>query len=187
MRGKGDPTMTTERLYQVVGELKHLGLHEVADIVLDDSYFDAERLAPGFEQETTDRPYTAPTGALSLNANTVAVYLRSTGAGQRPAVEVDPSSDYFTVVNGAVGTLSRARRVSVSSELDGERQELWAGDGATKRGVGGVPTHRRAAFVLRANFENAARAARGARQREGAAGKRARAHQTSLRGPERHL
>ena len=124
VRGKGDPTMTTERLYQVAGELKHLGLHEVADIVLDESYFDAERLAPGFEQETTDRPYTAPTGALSLNANTVAVFLRSAGAGQRPAVEVDPASDYFTVVNGAVGTLSRARRVSVSSELDGERQKI---------------------------------------------------------------
>lgn len=124
VRGKGDPTMTTERLYQVVGELKHLGLHEVTDIVLDESYFDAERLAPGFEQETTDRPYTAPTGALSLNANTVGVYVRSTGAGARPVVEVDPMSDYFTVVNGAVGTQSRARRVSVSSERDGDRQRI---------------------------------------------------------------
>ncbi len=124
VRGKGDPTMTTERLYQVVGELKHLGLREVSDIVLDDSYFDAQRLAPGYEQETTDRPYTAPSGALSLNANTVGVYVRSAGAGVRPAVEVDPASDYFTVLNAAVGTLSRARRVSVSSELDGERQRI---------------------------------------------------------------
>jgi serine-type D-Ala-D-Ala carboxypeptidase/endopeptidase (penicillin-binding protein 4) len=124
VRGKGDPTLTTERLYQVAGELKHLGLHEVSDIILDESYFDAERLAPGFEQETTDRPYTAPTGALSLNANTVAIYIRSTGAGSRPAVEVDPPSDYFSVVNGALGTASRARRVSVSSELDGEKQKV---------------------------------------------------------------
>jgi serine-type D-Ala-D-Ala carboxypeptidase/endopeptidase (penicillin-binding protein 4) len=124
VRGKGDPTMTTERLYQVVGELKHLGLRELSDIVLDDSYFDAERLAPGFEQETTDRPYTAPSGALSLNANSVGIYLRSQGSGVRPAVEVDPASDYFTVVNGAVGTQSRARRVSVSSERDGDRQKI---------------------------------------------------------------
>jgi serine-type D-Ala-D-Ala carboxypeptidase/endopeptidase (penicillin-binding protein 4) len=124
VRGKGDPTMTTERLYQVAGELKHLGLHEVSDIVLDDSYFDGQRLAPGYEQETTDRPYTAPSGALSLNANAVGIYVRSAGAGVRPAVEVDPASDYFTVVNGAVGTLSRARRVSVSSELDGDHQRI---------------------------------------------------------------
>ncbi len=124
VRGKGDPTMTTERLYQVAGELKHLGLREVSDIVLDDSYFDAERLAPGFEQETTDRPYTAPTGALSLNANAVGVYVRSAGVGARPAVEVDPPSDYFTVVNVAVGTGSRARRASVTSEADGERQKI---------------------------------------------------------------
>ena len=124
VRGKGDPTMTTERLYQVVGELKHLGLHELSDIVLDEGYFDAERLAPGFEQESTDRPYTAPTGALSLNANTVAVYVRSTGAGAHPVVELEPPSDYFTVTNGAVGTLSRARRMAVSSELDGEKQKI---------------------------------------------------------------
>ena len=124
VRGKGDPTMTTERLYQVAGELKHLGLREVSDIVLDDSYFDAERVAPGFEQETTDRPYTAPTGALSLNANTVGVYVRSGGAGARPAVEVDPPSDYFTVVNAALGTASRARRASVTSEAEGERQKI---------------------------------------------------------------
>ncbi len=124
VRGKGDPSMTTERLYQVAGELKHLGLREVSDIVLDDSYFDAERMAPGFEQETTDRPYTAPTGALSLNANAVGVYVRSAGAGARPVVEVDPASDYFTVANSAVGTSSRARRASVSSEVDGEHQRI---------------------------------------------------------------
>jgi D-alanyl-D-alanine carboxypeptidase/D-alanyl-D-alanine-endopeptidase (penicillin-binding protein 4) len=124
VRGKGDPSMTTERLYQVAGELKHLGLREVSDIVLDDSYFDAERLAPGFEQETTDRPYTAPTGALSLNANTVGIFIRGVGTGARPAVELDPASDYFSVVNGALGTLSRARRVSVSSERDGDRQRI---------------------------------------------------------------
>jgi D-alanyl-D-alanine carboxypeptidase/D-alanyl-D-alanine-endopeptidase (penicillin-binding protein 4) len=124
VRGKGDPVMTTERLYQVAGELKHLGLREISDIVLDDTWFDAERIAPGFEQETTDRPYTAPTGALSLNANAVGIYVRSAGAGVRPAVEIDPASEYFTLVNNAVGTASRARRASVSSEADGDRQRI---------------------------------------------------------------
>jgi serine-type D-Ala-D-Ala carboxypeptidase/endopeptidase (penicillin-binding protein 4) len=124
VRGKGDPTWTTERLYQLVGELKHLGLRDVSDIVLDDSYFDAERLAPGFEQETTDRPYTAPTGALSLNSNTVGIYVRSVGAGARPAVELEPPSDFFTVANLALGTSSRARRASVSSGADGDKQRI---------------------------------------------------------------
>lgn len=124
VRGKGDPSMTTERLYQVVSELKHLGLHDVSDIVLDDTFFDTERLAPGFEQETTDRPYTAPTGALSLNLNAVGIHVRSVGAGLRPVVEVDPPSDFFTVLDAAVGTSSRARRSSVSSLPDGERQRI---------------------------------------------------------------
>jgi len=124
VRGKGDPSMTTERLYQVVSELKHLGLHDVSDIVLDDTFFDTERLAPGFEQETTDRPYTAPTGALSLNSNAVGIHIRSAGAGVRPVVEIDPPSDFFLLVNGATGSASRARRSSVSSLVDGDRQRI---------------------------------------------------------------
>ena len=77
IRGKGDPSITTERLHAMASELAHLGLREAGDLILDDTWFDGERLAPGFEQEISDRAYTAPTGALSLNANAVGVYLRA--------------------------------------------------------------------------------------------------------------
>ena len=76
VRGRGDPSISTERLYGIVSELMHAGLKEVQDIVVDDSWFDSERLPPGFDQEYGDRAYLAPTGALSLNSNTVGVYLR---------------------------------------------------------------------------------------------------------------
>ena len=76
MRGKGDPTITTERLYGMVAELLHVGLKEVQDIVIDDSWFDAERTPPGYDQEDGDRAYLAPTGALSLNWNAVGIFLR---------------------------------------------------------------------------------------------------------------
>ncbi len=124
VRGKGDPSLTTERLYAIVSELQHLGLREVGDLVLDDNWFDGERLAPGFEQEISDRAYTAPTGALSLNANAVGVYLRAPASGARAVVEMEPASEYFEVVNGAVGTSSRARRASVSSEWTGVQQRI---------------------------------------------------------------
>ena len=124
IRGKGDPSITTERLHTMASELVHLGVREVGDLVLDDSWFDSERLSPGFEQEVSDRAYTAPTGALSLNANAVGVYLRASAPGGRAVVELEPPSEYFEVVNAAVGASSRARRASVSSQWTGNQQRI---------------------------------------------------------------
>ena len=124
VRGKGDPSLTTERLHAIASELVHLGLREVGELVLDDTWFDGERLAPGFEQEISDRAYTAPTGALSLNANAVGVYLRASAPGARAVVELEPPSDYFEVVNGAAGASSRARRASVASQWTGSAQRI---------------------------------------------------------------
>jgi D-alanyl-D-alanine carboxypeptidase/D-alanyl-D-alanine-endopeptidase (penicillin-binding protein 4) len=124
VRGKGDPSLTTERLHAIASELIHLGLREVGDLVLDDSWFDGERLAPGFEQEVSDRAYTAPTGALSLNANAVGVYLRASAPGARAVVELEPPSEYFEIANAAVGSSSRARRASVASSWTGTQQRI---------------------------------------------------------------
>ncbi len=124
VRGKGDPSLTTERLHAIASELAHLGLREVGELVLDDTWFDPERLAPGFEQEVSDRAYTAPTGALSLNANAVGVYLRASAPGARAAVEIEPPSDYFEVLNSAVGASRRARRASVASTWTGTQQRI---------------------------------------------------------------
>jgi len=124
IRGKGDPSITTERLHAMAAELAHLGLREIGDLILDDSWFDAERLAPGFEQEISDRAYTAPTGALSLNANAVGVYLRASAPGGRAVVELEPPSDYFEIVNQAAGASSRARRASVASQWTGSAQRI---------------------------------------------------------------
>jgi len=124
VRGKGDPSLTTERLHAIASELVHLGLREVGDLVLDDSWFDAERLPPGFEQEISDRAYTAPTGALSLNANAVGVYLRASAPGARAVVELEPPSEYFEIANAAVGSSSRARRASVASSWTGTQQRI---------------------------------------------------------------
>jgi serine-type D-Ala-D-Ala carboxypeptidase/endopeptidase (penicillin-binding protein 4) len=125
VRGKGDPSMTTERLYASVSELFHTGLREVQDIVIDDSWFDTERTPPGYDQEDSDRAYMAPTGAVSLNWNAAAIYLRPGGGpGTKGQVEMEPPSDYFTVENTLTTGSSRARRVSVTSKPGGEKQKI---------------------------------------------------------------
>ena len=121
VRGKGDPSLSTERVWGAVSELMHAGLKDVSDIVVDDSYFDADRNPPGFDQETGDRAYLAPTGALSLNSNTVGIYVRpGPSVGAAAVVEVDPPSDLFVVNNRLVtGTRTQGKfHVSVALERD---------------------------------------------------------------------
>ncbi len=122
IRGRGDPSINTDRLYGMVSELMHAGLKEVGDIVVDDSWFDGERSAPGFDQEYGDKAYLAPTGALSLNWNTVGVYLRpAESPGGKASIEIEPPSDYF-VVEGDVTTGTKTqRRFTVTSTVDKDR------------------------------------------------------------------
>jgi len=122
IRGKGDPTITTERLYAMVADLAHAGLVEVQDLVVDDTWFDGDREPPGYDQESGDSAYLAPTGALSLNWNTVGVFIRpAEQVGGAASVELEPNSDYFTV-EGQVSTGTKTqRRFTVSSSVDRDR------------------------------------------------------------------
>jgi serine-type D-Ala-D-Ala carboxypeptidase/endopeptidase (penicillin-binding protein 4) len=127
VRGKGDPTINSERLWGMVADLTHHGLKEVQDIVIDDDFFDGERQAPGFDQESGDKAYLAPSGAVSLNWNTVGVFLRpGESVGARGHIEVEPPTDFFVVEGGVTTGAKNQRRYTVSSKVDKDkvRQKL---------------------------------------------------------------
>jgi serine-type D-Ala-D-Ala carboxypeptidase/endopeptidase (penicillin-binding protein 4) len=129
VRGKGDPTITTERMYNMVSELLHAGLREVGDVVLDDTWFDGERIAPGFDQEFGDKAYLAPTGALSLNWNTIGIYLRPGDTmGEKASVEVEPPSDFFVIDSTVMTGNASQRHYTVVSGVDKDkvRQKIEA-------------------------------------------------------------
>jgi D-alanyl-D-alanine carboxypeptidase/D-alanyl-D-alanine-endopeptidase (penicillin-binding protein 4) len=127
LRGKGDPSLVTERVHALAADLLHLGLRRVGDLTLDDGWFDAVRVGPGFDQEGGDKAYLAPAGALSLNYNTVAVHV---GPGERAGapgrVELEPDSAYFEIVNRTttVGPRAARRLVISSTPLPGGRQRI---------------------------------------------------------------
>ncbi|HEX9241860.1 MAG TPA: D-alanyl-D-alanine carboxypeptidase/D-alanyl-D-alanine-endopeptidase [Anaeromyxobacter sp.] len=126
VRGKGDPTLVTERLWAIAGDLVHLGIRHVGDVVVDESYFDGERVGPGFDQESGDRSYLAPAGAASLNWNTVAVHVApGDRRGGKARVELEPASDLFEVdVRATTVAGGGRRRIVVSSVRAGARQRI---------------------------------------------------------------
>src|SRR5438270_9826557 len=106
VRGRGDPALTTERRTGMARDLFHRGVRSVADLVVDDSYFDAEKWGPGWEQESSDKAYAAPVGALSLNHNTVAIYVRPGDRAGMPAkVELEPDAPGFFRLGAQVATV----------------------------------------------------------------------------------
>lgn len=145
LRGKGDPSLDTERLYRIVRQLKHLGVREVkGNLVVDDSYFDGQYEGPGWEQDDSDRPYMAGAGALSLNYNAVAVHLHpAEKVGEKGRAEIDPPSDYIVLENHSVTAPARSRtRIAVQSVPQGNRQKIVV-DARLPAGRRGGPVWRR--------------------------------------------
>jgi D-alanyl-D-alanine carboxypeptidase/D-alanyl-D-alanine-endopeptidase (penicillin-binding protein 4) len=126
VRGTGDPTVLTERLWIMAGDLAHLGVRRIGDLVVDESFFDGERTGPGFDQESGDRSYLAPSGAASLNWNTIAVYVApGDRAGVKGRVELEPASEYFEIENRTSTVARTGRRpVVISSQPHNGKQRI---------------------------------------------------------------
>jgi D-alanyl-D-alanine carboxypeptidase/D-alanyl-D-alanine-endopeptidase (penicillin-binding protein 4) len=128
VKGRGDPTFVTERLWALAGDIAHRDVKVVkGDILVDDSFFDGEREGPGYDQEKGDRSYLAPVGALSLNFNVVAIHVAA-GArvGDKGRVELEPASEYLEVDNRVrtVKATGRRRVTPASFRLPSGRQRI---------------------------------------------------------------
>ncbi|MFN8670482.1 MAG: D-alanyl-D-alanine carboxypeptidase/D-alanyl-D-alanine-endopeptidase [Candidatus Sericytochromatia bacterium] len=105
LKSFGDPDLTTERLWKMVRKFKNTGVVEIGgNIIADDSYFDQKTTGEGWRvSDYGDSVYSARISALSLNRNTVEVWLRSGGkAGSKGVVTLDPENDFFQIDNQTV-------------------------------------------------------------------------------------
>lgn len=134
VKGYGDPTIVSERLAKIANELYLFGIEKMTgSIVVDDSYFDAQEEARGWElEEAPDRAYAAPVSALSVNYNAVAIYLRPGSSIGAPAiVRVDPPSERVTL-SGEIVTAAVGEGIHVVSQKDEDEE---AGPGMPARGT----------------------------------------------------
>ena len=127
IRGRGDPTLGTGELYQLVRALRQNGVKRIkGGIVVDANYFDSRDLPPHFEEKPDDpAPYRAPIGSTSLNFNAVSLSVRPAPTGRGLShVAVDPPNDYIEI-DSRVRTVRKGRsRIRVESEVTGENMRF---------------------------------------------------------------
>ena len=115
LKGFGDPSFTSERMWYLVNELMRRQIHQIqGGIIVDDSLFDSVNRDPN-RLTPTDRAYDAHVGALSFNWNVVNVFLNPGKKNNSKAhVYLDPIADPIHLINNAK-TRGKKLRVSVKS------------------------------------------------------------------------
>lgn len=120
LKGGGDPSLVSERLWMLVNDLYRSGIRIVSgNIVGDSSYFDLERTPDSRPKYLKDQAYNAPIGALSFNFNTTTIYVRpGDKVSSPPVVFVDPENPYIDIVNQAKTGASSSKNTITGMRLD---------------------------------------------------------------------
>lgn len=125
LKGYGDPSLDEGRLWQLASDVYDSGIREVSGgLVIDESYFDGQRLAPLFGTRDTDAHYRAPVGALSLNHNAVQVEVRPAAAAGDPATVITVPHSSHVRVRGNVTTVGPGRRTRVRVTTRSRKRHL---------------------------------------------------------------
>lgn len=125
VKGHGDPTLTTERLWRMVEELQLSGVDRIeGSVVFDDSFHERATAMVGWDKEEDiekGTAYFSTLSALSLNANTVVLVVRpgaEVGSNARVTLET-PVKRYVEFDNQVTTGPSDTRR-----EIDVKREVL---------------------------------------------------------------
>ncbi|MEM8828278.1 MAG: D-alanyl-D-alanine carboxypeptidase/D-alanyl-D-alanine-endopeptidase [Cyanobacteria bacterium P01_G01_bin.19] len=71
LKGKGDPTITTQSLEQIANRLQALGVKKIEQLIVEDSYFDAPAINPTWEWLDVHNYFATAANSLILNQNAV--------------------------------------------------------------------------------------------------------------------
>ncbi|RKZ76378.1 MAG: D-alanyl-D-alanine carboxypeptidase/D-alanyl-D-alanine-endopeptidase [Gammaproteobacteria bacterium] len=131
IRAGGDPTLSTEKLWPIVRQIKASGINEITgNLIIDAHFFDQYDRAPDWKVERSQRAYDAKLSALSLNYNSLAIHVQpGQGVGNKPNAWLEPALPYINLRNTAK-TIKRGKNtVSVrrSEEVHGTVEMLLRG------------------------------------------------------------
>lgn len=132
--GHADPTLTVERLWRLLSDIRLDGYgHIEGDLVLDGSYFEEAPRIPGWDKpEDLERgpSYFPAIGAFGMDFGAATVVVRPAGEAGRPAtVELAVPSEGYLSIEGEVSTTGPGTRsrIELSRELRGDRMVMVVG------------------------------------------------------------
>jgi serine-type D-Ala-D-Ala carboxypeptidase/endopeptidase (penicillin-binding protein 4) len=121
--GHGDPSLLPEHLHALAQRVATTpGLPAIRRVIVDDTAFTPERFGPGYDPEGPGYSYMAPSGALSLQWNTVAITVTPTHAGAPVEVTTLPPCAHLDVVVQA--TTGRGAPLEVETHAHGARTRI---------------------------------------------------------------
>lgn len=124
LRGFGDPTLGTENLATLAGDLWSEGIRHVKGaIIADESFFDGTHVGPAYDQKNDSSVSRAPSAGLSLNGNLISVTIvPGARAGAAAKILVEPHSAGVVVQGRVVTTTSGPASATVETgESEGGR------------------------------------------------------------------
>jgi len=139
LKGGGDPSFVSEKMWYLVNELKRTSLTTIeGDLRVDATRFDDEFFDSGRDSVRVDRAFDAPVSAASFNWNSVNIFIRPGEAGGAAKVFLDPENEYLelenktkTVAKSGVKSVEASRvktgdhdKIIVSGSLSADAQEV---------------------------------------------------------------
>ena len=100
LRGNGDPFLVTERVWQMLRQIRQTGIREIGgDLLLDDSYFDVSAHDPAVFDRQPLRAYNVAPNALLVNFKAVRYWFESDHEANRVRIWTDPPLANLRLVN----------------------------------------------------------------------------------------
>ena len=110
LRGNGDPFLVTERVWQLLRQIRQAGIREInGDLLLDDSYFDVAAHDPAEFDRQPLRAYNVSPNALLVNFKAVRYWFESDRAADKVHIWTDPSLSNLALINRLTLTPGRCR------------------------------------------------------------------------------
>lgn len=118
--GEGDPVLDHDQLTEIAQEVvDSVDLASIERLIVDDSAFSDRRFGPGYAIDGLGAAYQAPSGALSLDFNSIEVEVVGGQRGVPPDVFITPPSTAIEVFNDAK-TGRRSARTTVRVQTRAE-------------------------------------------------------------------
>jgi len=100
LKGYGDPFLVTERVWQMLRDIRQAGVQEITgDLLLDDSWFEVGDHDPGAFDRQPLRAYNVAPNALLMNFKVVRYWFEPGSKNAGVTVTADPKLDNLTIDN----------------------------------------------------------------------------------------